>query len=135
MVLVCISLIISNIVHLFICLLTILFGEVSIQEFCPFFDWVFFSNSECLNYLYILDSNPLLVTSFASIFSHSVDCLFILLMVSLLFKSFEVELGPICLFFLSFLLPLGPRMKLMGFISFDTWVPWLQFLSSRAEAQ
>ena len=32
--------------------------------------------------LYKLDINPLLVISFANIFSHSVGCLFILLMVS-----------------------------------------------------
>ena len=55
--------------------------------------------------MYILDINPLLVTSFASIFSLSVDCPFILLKVSLLCKSFEVELGPICLFLLLFILP------------------------------
>ena len=33
--------------------------------------------------LYILDFNPLLVISFANIFSHSVGCLFVLSMVSL----------------------------------------------------
>ena len=32
--------------------------------------------------LYVLEINPLLVTSLANIFSHSVDCLFILFMVS-----------------------------------------------------
>ena len=32
--------------------------------------------------LYILEINPLLVTWFANIFSHSVDCLFFLFMVS-----------------------------------------------------
>ena len=32
--------------------------------------------------LYILDINPLLVISFANIFSHSVGCLFVLSMVS-----------------------------------------------------
>ena len=36
----------------------------------------------CVNSLYILDSNPLPDISLASIFSHLVDCLFILLMVS-----------------------------------------------------
>ena len=35
-----------------------------------------------MNYLYIWDINPLLVVSFANISSHSVGCLFILLMVS-----------------------------------------------------
>ena len=31
--------------------------------------------------LYIWDINPLLVISFANVFSHSVDCLFVLLMI------------------------------------------------------
>ena len=36
----------------------------------------------CMSYLYILDIRPLSVASFAKIFSHSVGCLFMLLMVS-----------------------------------------------------
>ena len=36
----------------------------------------------CMSCLYILDTNPLSVISFTNIFFHSVDCLFILLMVS-----------------------------------------------------
>ena len=35
----------------------------------------------CMSCLYILEINPLSVTSFANIFSHSVGCLFILFMV------------------------------------------------------
>ena len=35
-----------------------------------------------MNCLYILEMKPLLVISFANIFSHSVGCLFILFMVS-----------------------------------------------------
>ena len=38
--------------------------------------------------LYILDINPLLVMSFANIFSHSVGCLFILLMISFAVQKF-----------------------------------------------
>ena len=37
-------------------------------------------NINCVNCLYILDINPLLVTSFANIFSNSIGCLFILSM-------------------------------------------------------
>ena len=36
----------------------------------------------CMNYLYILEINPLSVVSFAIIFSHSEACLFTLLIVS-----------------------------------------------------
>jgi hypothetical protein len=40
-VLICISLMISNIDHLFTCLLFfIFFGEMSAQVLCPFFNWV-----------------------------------------------------------------------------------------------
>ena len=41
-----------------------------------------FLTLKCMSYLYILEINPLLVTLFANIFSHSVDCLFVLFMVS-----------------------------------------------------
>jgi len=37
----------------------------------------------CMSCLYTLHINPLLVVSFADIFSHSVGCLFMLLMISL----------------------------------------------------
>ena len=36
----------------------------------------------CVSCLYILDINPLSVTSYAKSFSHSIGCLFVLLMVS-----------------------------------------------------
>ena len=52
--------------HLFV-----FFGEMSIPSFCPFF-LDFFFNTELQGYLYILEINPLLVTSSANIFSQSV---------------------------------------------------------------
>ena len=66
---------------------------MSIQVFCPVFNqvaWGFF-DIECMSYLYIdsLDINPLLVILFANISSHSVGCLFVLSMVSLLCKAFK----------------------------------------------
>ena len=36
----------------------------------------------CMSYLYILEIKPLYVASFANIFSHSADCLFVLFIVS-----------------------------------------------------
>ena len=57
------------------------FAEMSIYIFCPVFDWVvYFSIFSCMSYLHVLEINPLSVAWFANIFSHSVGCLFILLM-------------------------------------------------------
>ena len=42
----------------------------------------FFRTLSCMSCLYMLYINPLMVISFSNIFSHSVDCPFILLMVS-----------------------------------------------------
>ena len=64
--------------------LYIFFGEVSIQVLCPFLKqvvWGFLLFS-CRISLYILYSNPLSDTRFASIFSYSVGWLFTLLIVS-----------------------------------------------------
>ena len=49
-----------------------------------FLIWLFgvFLILRCMSCLYILEINPLLVASFANIFSHSEGCLFILFMVS-----------------------------------------------------
>ena len=84
-VLICISLINSN-VSIFSCVfghVYIFFGEMSIRSSAHFSMGLFVSL--ILSYmicLYTLESNPLLVASFANIFSNSVGCLFILLMVS-----------------------------------------------------
>ena len=62
----------------------VFFREMSIKIFCPFFLiglflFLILSSMSCL---YILEVNPLSVTLFKNIFSHSVGCLFILFMVS-----------------------------------------------------
>ena len=57
------------------------FGKVSIYFFCLFFDQILLLFS-CMSCLYILEIKPLLVTSFANIFSQSIGCLFIVFMVS-----------------------------------------------------
>ena len=56
------------------------FGEMSSL---PGFGLRFFSFIlSCVSCLYIFEINPLKVTSFANIFSHSVGCLFILFIIS-----------------------------------------------------
>ena len=57
-----------------------------------------------MSYLYILDINFLLVTSFSNMFSHSVGCLFVLLMVSFAMQKLLIRSHLFIFAFISFAL-------------------------------
>ena len=103
---ICISLIMSDVEHLFMCLLAICtssFKKYLFRSFPHFLIGLFVSLVlNCMSCLYILEINPLSVFSFAIIFSHSEGCLFTL-QFPLICKNFLIRSH---LFTFLFLFPL-----------------------------
>ena len=71
--------------------LCVFLGEVSVQVLCPFSNWtVCLFGIEFYEFFIYFDVNPLSELLFANIFSRSVGCLFVLLVVSFAGQSFVV---------------------------------------------
>ena len=79
--------------------LYVLLGEVSVQDLCPFFNWIVcLPGVELYEFCIYFGDQTLAKVSFANIFSHTVGFPFILLMFSLAGQKLFILIKSICLF-------------------------------------